>query len=106
MPVSAEILRIGAATTAKEEAEDDRDAGAAAVHELGVGPLDAVVGLSASGVTPYTVGALAESQGHHPDIHLAWGKVKVELWTHKVGGLTESDFVLAAKIDRLAGRGP
>jgi len=48
------------------------------------------------------VGALAEEQGHHPDILLAWGKVGVQIWTHKIDGLTESDFVLAAKIDRLA----
>jgi 4a-hydroxytetrahydrobiopterin dehydratase len=47
------------------------------------------------------VGALAEEEGHHPDIHLAWGKVRVTIWTHKVDGLTRSDFVLAAKIDRL-----
>jgi 4a-hydroxytetrahydrobiopterin dehydratase len=47
------------------------------------------------------VGALAEEQGHHPDLLLAWGKVEVTLWTHAVGGLTESDFILAAKIDRL-----
>lgn len=47
------------------------------------------------------VGELAEAQGHHPDIYLAWGKVKVTIWTHKIEGLTESDFVLAAKIDRL-----
>jgi len=47
------------------------------------------------------VGELAESQGHHPDIYLAWGKVKLTIWTHKVEGLTESDFVLAAKADRL-----
>jgi len=47
------------------------------------------------------VGELAEAQGHHPDIYLAWGKVKVTIWTHKIDGLTESDFVLAAKIDRL-----
>jgi 4a-hydroxytetrahydrobiopterin dehydratase len=46
------------------------------------------------------VGGIAEEQQHHPDLHLAWGKVGVELWTHKVDGLTESDFVLAAKIDR------
>lgn len=46
-------------------------------------------------------GAIAEEQGHHPDILLAWGKVEVTLWTHKVGGLTESDFIVAAKIDRL-----
>ena len=48
------------------------------------------------------VGELAEEQGHHPDIYLSWGKVKVTIWTHKIDGLTESDFVLAAKIDRLA----
>lgn len=47
------------------------------------------------------VGDLAEQQGHHPDIHLAWGKVTITIWTHKINGLTESDFVLAAKIDRL-----
>ncbi|MBI3872901.1 MAG: 4a-hydroxytetrahydrobiopterin dehydratase [candidate division Zixibacteria bacterium] len=47
------------------------------------------------------VGTLAEEQGHHPDIYLAWGKVEVKLWTHKIDGLTESDFIMAAKIDRL-----
>jgi 4a-hydroxytetrahydrobiopterin dehydratase len=47
------------------------------------------------------VGALAEEEGHHPDIYLAWGKVRVTIWTHKVDGLTRSDFVLAAKIERL-----
>ena len=47
------------------------------------------------------VGELAEQQGHHPDIHLAWGKVTISIWTHKIDGLTESDFVLAAKIDRV-----
>src|SRR5438132_6704434 len=47
------------------------------------------------------VGELAEAQGHHPDIFLAWGKVKLTIWTHKVDGLTESDFVMAAKADRL-----
>jgi 4a-hydroxytetrahydrobiopterin dehydratase len=47
------------------------------------------------------VGVLAEDQGHHPDIYLAWGKVRVTIWTHKIDGLTESDFILAAKIDRL-----
>lgn len=48
------------------------------------------------------VGEEAERQGHHPDLHLTWGKVGVTIWTHKIDGLTESDFVLAAKIDRLA----
>ncbi len=47
------------------------------------------------------VGELAEAQGHHPDIYLAWGKVKLTLWTHKINGLTESDFVFAATADRL-----
>ena len=45
------------------------------------------------------VGEIAEAQGHHPDIYLAWGKVKITVWTHKIDGLTESDFVLAAKAD-------
>lgn len=47
------------------------------------------------------VGGLAEEQQHHPDLHLSWGKVVVEIWTHKINGLTESDFVFAAKCDRL-----
>ena len=47
------------------------------------------------------VGAVAEEQGHHPDILLTWGKVEITLWTHAVKGLTESDFILAAKIDQL-----
>jgi len=47
------------------------------------------------------VGELAEEQGHHPDLLLSWGRVEVRIWTHKVDGLTESDFILAAKIDRL-----
>jgi len=49
-----------------------------------------------------TVGELAEAQGHHPDIYLAWGKVKLTLWTHKIDGLTESDFIFAAKTDLLS----
>jgi 4a-hydroxytetrahydrobiopterin dehydratase len=48
------------------------------------------------------VGDLAEQQGHHPDLLLSWGKVKIMVWTHKIDGLTESDFVLAAKIDSRA----
>lgn len=47
------------------------------------------------------VGELAEEQGHHPDILLGWGKVGITIWTHTVNGLTESDFILAAKIDQL-----
>jgi 4a-hydroxytetrahydrobiopterin dehydratase len=46
------------------------------------------------------VGEVAENQGHHPDIYLAWGKVKLTIWTHKIDGLTESDFILGAKVDR------
>ena len=45
-------------------------------------------------------GALAEAEDHHPDLHLSWGKVRVVLWTHAAGGLTENDFILAAKFDR------
>jgi len=50
------------------------------------------------------VGALAEAQGHHPDFYLTWGKVKLAIWTHKIDGLTESDFVMAAKVDKLLAR--
>ncbi len=47
------------------------------------------------------VGAVAEEQGHHPDVFLTWGKVDITIWTHKIDGLTESDFIMAAKIDKL-----
>ncbi len=47
------------------------------------------------------VGELAEEVQHHPDIYLAWGKVKLTLWTHKIDGLTEGDFVFAAKVNKL-----
>jgi 4a-hydroxytetrahydrobiopterin dehydratase len=47
------------------------------------------------------VGAVAEEEGHHPDLCLSWGRVDIRIWTHKIDGLTESDFILAAKIDRL-----
>jgi 4a-hydroxytetrahydrobiopterin dehydratase len=47
------------------------------------------------------VAALAEAEDHHPDLHIAWGRCTVEIWTHKIDGLTESDFVFAAKVDRL-----
>jgi len=46
------------------------------------------------------VGEIAEAQSHHPDLHVAWGKCTVEIWTHKIQGLTESDFYFAAKADR------
>jgi 4a-hydroxytetrahydrobiopterin dehydratase len=45
------------------------------------------------------IGAVAEAQGHHPDLFLTWGRVDVSIWTHKIDGLTESDFILAAKCD-------
>jgi 4a-hydroxytetrahydrobiopterin dehydratase len=47
------------------------------------------------------IGAMAEEQGHHPDIYLTWGKVVVTVWTHKIDGLTESDFIFAARCDEL-----
>jgi 4a-hydroxytetrahydrobiopterin dehydratase len=47
------------------------------------------------------VGELADNLNHHPDIFLAWGQVKLTIWTHSIGGLSESDFILAAKADRL-----
>ena len=47
------------------------------------------------------VGELAEKVGHHPDLHLSYGKATVEVWSHKAGGLTETDFVFAAKTDEL-----
>jgi 4a-hydroxytetrahydrobiopterin dehydratase len=48
------------------------------------------------------IGAVAEEEWHHPELSLGWGRVEVRIWTHKIDGLTESDFVLAAKIDRVA----
>jgi len=47
------------------------------------------------------IGEIAEQQGHHPDICFGWGNVSVKLFTHKIKGLTESDFILAAKVDQL-----
>jgi 4a-hydroxytetrahydrobiopterin dehydratase len=47
------------------------------------------------------VGDLAETIGHHPDIYFTWGKARIDIWTHKINGLTESDFILGAKIDKL-----
>jgi 4a-hydroxytetrahydrobiopterin dehydratase len=51
------------------------------------------------------VGWLAEAEGHHPEIHLAWGRVRVDVWTHKAGGLTESDFIFAAKLNQTTPQG-
>ena len=47
------------------------------------------------------IGKVAEEEGHHPDLLLSYGKVKIQLWTHKIGGLSENDFVLAAKCDEI-----
>jgi 4a-hydroxytetrahydrobiopterin dehydratase len=47
------------------------------------------------------VGAIAEAEAHHPDIRLSWGKVEITTWTHKIDGLTQNDFILAAKINKL-----
>jgi len=47
------------------------------------------------------IGEVAEQEGHHPDIYLTWGKVRIQTYTHKIDGLSESDFILAAKIDEL-----
>lgn len=47
------------------------------------------------------VGAIAEAEGHHPDIELSWGKAAIALTTHAIGGLSENDFILAAKVDEL-----
>jgi len=49
------------------------------------------------------VGDIAEAEGHHPDLHVSWGKVVVETWTHKIRGLHRNDFILAAKVDRVYG---
>jgi len=47
------------------------------------------------------VGEIAEEQGHHPVIHFTWGKVEINIWTHKIDGLVQADFILAGKIDTL-----
>jgi 4a-hydroxytetrahydrobiopterin dehydratase len=54
--------------------------------------------------TALRVGELAEEQQHHPDLHVSWGHLGVDIWTHKIGGLTESDFIFAAKCDALVDR--
>jgi 4a-hydroxytetrahydrobiopterin dehydratase len=52
-----------------------------------------------------SVGTLAEAQGHHPDICYGWGYAEIKIWTHKIDGLSVSDFILAAKIDRIEAPG-
>lgn len=51
------------------------------------------------------VGELAESQGHHPDITFGWGYATVVIWTHKIGGLHQNDYIFAAKTNEIAGEG-
>ena len=46
------------------------------------------------------VGAIAEEEGHHPDLLVRWGELGIDMWTHAVNGLSEADFIMAAKIDR------
>ena len=48
------------------------------------------------------IAPIAEAEGHHPDLHLSYGSVQVDLWTHAAHGLTENDFILASKIDQIA----
>ncbi len=50
------------------------------------------------------VAELAEAEGHHPDLHVRWGEVRVYFWTHKIGGLHENDFIMAARVDRIYDR--
>jgi len=47
------------------------------------------------------VADLAESEGHHPDITIHWNKVRLDLWTHSMNGLSENDFIVASKIDKI-----
>ena len=49
----------------------------------------------------YEVGELAEEEWHHPDLHLQWGEARIEMWTHKIDGLHKTDFVMAARMDRM-----
>jgi 4a-hydroxytetrahydrobiopterin dehydratase len=56
---------------------------------------------SAAMLAALRIGDMAEEQQHHPDLHVAWGRLGVEIWTHKIGGLTESDFIFAAKCDAI-----
>jgi 4a-hydroxytetrahydrobiopterin dehydratase len=51
------------------------------------------------------IGAVAEKAGHHPDLLVAWGRLIIDIFTHKIDGLTKSDFILAAKIDELLEKG-
>jgi 4a-hydroxytetrahydrobiopterin dehydratase len=55
---------------------------------------------AAAVVLVQAIGAIADAEDHHPDLTVSWGKVGIELWTHTVDGLSESDFIVAAKVDR------
>lgn len=76
---------------------DDPKRGTIALLRREVRTADFARALAAANV----IGAMAEEQAHHPDLHVAWGRLTVEIWTHKIGGLTESDFIFAAKCDEL-----
>ena len=56
----------------------------------------------AAGITKHKCATIAEAEGHHPDLHLSYGSLRVDLWTHAAHGLTENDFILASKIDQIA----
>lgn len=60
----------------------------------------AVADFAAAVALVAAIGAIADAQDHHPDLTVSWGKVGLELWTHTVGGLSESDFIVAARVDR------
>ena len=47
------------------------------------------------------IAELSERVSHHPDLHIGWGRLKIEIWTHSINGLSIADFILAAKIDEL-----
>jgi len=49
------------------------------------------------------VGAVAEAEGHHPDVEFGWGYARLKIYTHAIGGLSENDFILAARVDALGG---
>ncbi|HXW54046.1 MAG TPA: 4a-hydroxytetrahydrobiopterin dehydratase [Myxococcota bacterium] len=51
-----------------------------------------------------SLGKVAEDNGHHPDLLVSYGKLRAEIWTHKIGGLSRADFVLAAKFDEVVGK--
>ena len=98
-PCKSGVPALGAAETAPLLAQLDRDWQVVDGHHLSRAYRFQNFRMALDYVN--SVGELAEEQGHHPDLHLAWGKVGVEIWTHKIDGLHDADFVFAAKCDRL-----